>query len=146
MLPNLNLMMIKIYIPTTQTLTILKIALFFRFTRQFDLQRSMYGQKIHFSHIFLLNSYRKLNFMYLTNYLESLKCIQKLPTCVCYAGKVTFLKNSGFDPLYDQSPSGTRFTTKMISNVILVVELDRIRPKMHGSTKPFDIIVWVGKT
>ena len=53
----------------------------------------------------------KLNFMYLTNYSESSEWIKKLPTYVCYAGKVTVLKTSGLDPVYDQSPSGARFAT-----------------------------------
>ena len=52
--------------------------------------------------------------MYLTSYLESSKWIKKLPTYICYTGKVIFLKNSGLDPVYGQSSSGTRFTTKMV--------------------------------
>ena len=79
------------------------------------------AKKWHFSTIFLLSSYMKLNFMYLTNYLESLKWIQKLPTYVCYAGKVISLKRSRHDPVYGQSSSGTRFTTKMVWNVTWVV-------------------------
>ena len=53
----------------------------------------------------------ELNFMYLTNYPESSEWVKKLPIYVCYAGKVTVLKKSGLDPVYDQSPSGTRFAT-----------------------------------
>ena len=52
--------------------------------------------------------------MYLTNYLESLKWIKKLPIYVFYTGMVIFLEKSGLDPIYGQSSSGTRFTTKMV--------------------------------
>ena len=56
----------------------------------------------------------KFNFMYLKNYLESQQWIKKLPTYVCYAGEVEVLKNSEWDPVYDQSCTGNRFTTKVV--------------------------------
>ena len=75
MLSNMSWMTLKIYIPTTQTMGIPKMASFLRFTQQFDLQRSFYSKKMTFSTIFLLSSYMKCNFMYLANYLESSKQI-----------------------------------------------------------------------
>ena len=47
--------------------------------------------------------------MYIANCSESFQWIETLPTYVCYVGEVTVLKKSGLDPVYDQSPSGTRF-------------------------------------
>ena len=47
-LPNMSLMMLKIYSPTALTLEISKMALSLRFTRQFDLWRPFYGKKMTF--------------------------------------------------------------------------------------------------
>ena len=49
--------------------------------------------------------------MYFKNYSKTSEWIETLLKYVCYAGEVTVLKNSVCDPVYDQSPSGTRITS-----------------------------------